>query len=63
MTVLVQDKIEVLNEKLEKDTYDKPDCPDFESNFSKVLGKKRKFPLTCGYFESLLLILISDSKQ
>lgn len=61
MTVLVQDKIEVLNEKLEKDTYDKPDCPDFESNFSKVLGKKCKF--TCGYFESFLLILITDSKQ
>ncbi|ERL91341.1 hypothetical protein D910_08673, partial [Dendroctonus ponderosae] len=36
----LQDKIEVLNEKLEKDTFDKPDCPDFESNFSKVLTKK-----------------------
>ncbi|KAL1501134.1 hypothetical protein ABEB36_006519 [Hypothenemus hampei] len=34
------DKIEMLNEKLEKDNYDKPDCPDFESNFSKVLTKK-----------------------
>ncbi|XP_066156812.1 WD repeat-containing protein 37 [Euwallacea fornicatus] len=36
----LQDKIEILNEKLEKDTFDKPDCPDFESNFSKVLSKK-----------------------
>ncbi|XP_050311882.1 WD repeat-containing protein 37 [Anthonomus grandis grandis] len=36
----LQDKIEMLNEKLEKDTFDKPDCVDFESNFSKALTKK-----------------------
>ncbi|KAF7277875.1 hypothetical protein GWI33_009129 [Rhynchophorus ferrugineus] len=36
----LQEKIDLLNEKLEKDTFDKPDCPDFENNFSKVLTKK-----------------------
>lgn len=41
----MQEKIDLLNEKLEKDTFDKPDCPDFENNFSKVLTKKCKVPL------------------
>ncbi|CAH1108671.1 unnamed protein product [Psylliodes chrysocephalus] len=36
----LHEKIEILNEKLERDTYDKPDCVDFDSNLSKVLGKK-----------------------
>ncbi|XP_044263614.1 WD repeat-containing protein 37 isoform X2 [Tribolium madens] len=36
----LQDKIEVLNEKIERDTFDKPDCVDFENNISKVLSKK-----------------------
>ncbi|CAG9764833.1 unnamed protein product [Ceutorhynchus assimilis] len=36
----LQDKIEILNEKLEKDAFDKPDCPDFETNLPKVLSKK-----------------------
>ncbi|XP_060533348.1 WD repeat-containing protein 37 [Cylas formicarius] len=36
----LQEKIEILNEKLEKDTFDKPDYADFESNMSKVLTKK-----------------------
>ncbi|KAL3286820.1 hypothetical protein HHI36_001312 [Cryptolaemus montrouzieri] len=36
----LHDKIDLLNEKLEKETYDKPDCIDFENNISKVLGKK-----------------------
>lgn len=39
----MQDKIELLNEKLEKDTFDKPDCPDYETNFSKALTKKCKY--------------------
>ncbi|CAG9857910.1 unnamed protein product [Phyllotreta striolata] len=36
----LHEKIELLNEKLERDVYDKPDCVDFDTNFSKVLGKK-----------------------
>ncbi|XP_063919387.1 WD repeat-containing protein 37 [Zophobas morio] len=36
----LQDKIEVLNEKIERDTFDKSDCVDFENNISKVLTKK-----------------------
>jgi hypothetical protein len=40
--ISVQDKIEVLNEKIGRDTFDKPDCVDFENNISKVLTKKCK---------------------
>lgn len=36
----LHDKIDLLNEKLEKDSYDKPDGIDFENNISKVLTKK-----------------------
>lgn len=39
----VHDKIDLLNEKLEKDAYDKPDCIDFDNNISKVLSKKCKW--------------------
>lgn len=48
----VQDKIDVLNEKVERDTFDKPDCVDFENNISKALTKKRK------YFDSDLTLLL-----
>ncbi|XP_018568087.1 WD repeat-containing protein 37 isoform X2 [Anoplophora glabripennis] len=33
----LHDKIDLLNEKAERDTFDKPDCVDFENNFSKAL--------------------------
>ncbi|KAK9874097.1 hypothetical protein WA026_002451 [Henosepilachna vigintioctopunctata] len=36
----LHEKIDLLNEKLGKDSYDKPDCIDFENNISKVLSKK-----------------------
>ncbi|CAG9821553.1 unnamed protein product [Phaedon cochleariae] len=36
----LHDKIEILNEKLERDTFDKQDCVDFDTNLSKVLTKK-----------------------
>lgn len=42
----VHDKIDILNEKLERDAFDKPDCVDLENNISKVLSKKRKPPST-----------------
>ncbi|KAJ8924039.1 hypothetical protein NQ315_006816 [Exocentrus adspersus] len=36
----LHDKIDILNEKMERDTFDKTDCVDFENNFSKALSKK-----------------------
>ncbi|XP_074034371.1 WD repeat domain 37 [Leptinotarsa decemlineata] len=36
----LHDKIDLLNEKLERDTFDKPDCVDFDANLSKALTKK-----------------------
>ncbi|KAJ8942063.1 hypothetical protein NQ314_010171 [Rhamnusium bicolor] len=36
----LHDKIDLLNEKIERDTFDKPDCVDFDNNFSKALSKK-----------------------
>lgn len=36
----LHDKIDLLNEKMERDTFDKPDCVDFDNNFSKALSKK-----------------------
>ncbi|XP_050514175.1 WD repeat-containing protein 37 [Diabrotica virgifera virgifera] len=36
----LHEKIELLNEKLEKDASEKPDNVEYESNLSKVLGKK-----------------------
>lgn len=36
----LQEKIYILKEKLERDAFDKTDCLDFESNISKMIGKK-----------------------
>ncbi|CAH0551872.1 unnamed protein product [Brassicogethes aeneus] len=36
----LHEKIDILKEKIERDPYDKPDCVDFENNFSKALSKK-----------------------
>lgn len=43
---LVHEKIELLNDKIERDTFDKPgyDYVDFDNNLSnKVLTKKRNY--------------------
>lgn len=42
MFILVQDKIDLLNEKIETIDKQSLDCIDFDNNYSKVISKKCK---------------------
>lgn len=37
---VVHEKIELLNEKLERDVFDNKDSVDYDTNLSKILTKK-----------------------
>lgn len=44
---LVQDKIDLLNEKIETIDKQSLDCIDFDNNYSKTITKKRKYLDIC----------------